>query len=443
MSTAVAASSRVKTEVPGPKSKELQAQKEKYVTTGVNPALNVFIEKAEGSVLTDVDGNELIDFGSGIGVTSLGHQHKDSMGAIREQLDRFAHTLFTITPYQLYVDVCRKLDELAPGDFEKKSALSTTGAEAIENAVKVARAATGRNGIAVVDHAYHGRTNLTLGLNYKAAPYSTGAGPRPGEIYRAGNSYPYRDGRDGVAAAKEAIAYYEKISGASNLAALLVEPIQGEGGVVIPDDGFLETLQKWANDNGIVVIADEIQTGLGRTGTVFASEHFNFVPDMVVTAKAIGGGIPLSAITGRTEIMDAMATGGLSGTFSGNPVACAAAMEVFAELEAPGFLEHTRGVGQRIQQRLSELKTKYSVIGDVRGLGALHGIELVNEDGSPNGAAFKQLHKLTAERGLLTLPGGSDGHVLRLLPAINIDDDLVDEALDILEDAFEAYTAAN
>ncbi|KAB1642546.1 aminotransferase class III-fold pyridoxal phosphate-dependent enzyme [Gulosibacter chungangensis] len=434
--TTTTTSRRIRTEIPGPRSKELAAAKEQYVSSSVNPATPMYIESASGSILTDVDGNEFIDFASGIGVTSLGHVNPEAIAAAIEQTQKVTHTLFSVSPYESYVEVSRRLAELTPGDFAKKSALSSTGAEAIENAVKIARAYTRRNGIAVVDHGYHGRTNLTLGLNYKAQPYSAGVGPRPGEIYRAANSYPFIDGLDGVTAARRAIAHLEKISGADNLACLVIEPIQGEGGVIIPAEGYLTTLQEWAAANGIVTIADEIQTGLGRTGTMFASEHFGFVPDLVVTAKAIGAGFPLSAVTGRAEIMDAIPAGGLSGTFSGNPVACAAALKIFDQLEAPGTLERAVAVGERIQAGLRALKERFAVIGDVRGLGGLHGIELVDADGAPNAAAFKQASRAAYERGLLVLPGGSDGHVLRLLPAINISDALIDEALEILEEAF-------
>jgi 4-aminobutyrate aminotransferase/(S)-3-amino-2-methylpropionate transaminase len=397
----------------------------------------VYIASAEGSILTDLDGNEYIDFGCGIGVTSLGHGNTAAVDAMRGQLDKFSHTLFTVTPYELYVEVARLLAEITPGDFAKKSALSTTGAEAIENAVKVARSYTRRNGIAVVDHGYHGRTNLTLGMNYKAQPYSAGAGPRPGEIYRVPTSYPFRDGgKDGATVAREAIAYLEKVSGADNLACFVIEPIQGEGGVVVPAPGYLETIQAWCNENGIVVIADEIQTGLGRTGKLFASEHFGFVPDIVVTAKAIGAGIPLSAITGRAEILDAMPTGALSGTYSGNPVAAAASVEVLRQLAEPGAMDRTTEIGERLRAGLESLKAKHPVIGEVRGHGALFGVELVDENGNANAAAFGKVSKAAIERGLLIMAGGSDGHVLRLLPQVNISNELIDEALQILDEAF-------
>lgn len=429
---------RTRTEVPGPRSREAHARKNEYVSASVSPLLPVYIDQADGSILTDVDGNEFLDFGCGIGVTSLGHNNTAIVDAAIAQTKRFTHTLFSVTPYELYVEVSKLLTEITPGDFEKKSALSSTGAEAIENAVKIARSYTRRNGIAVVDHGYHGRTNLTLGMNYKAQPYSTGAGPRPGEIYRVNNSYPFRDGLGGVEAARRAIAHLEKVSGADNLACLVLEPIQGEGGIIIPAEGYLETLQEWCRENGIVTIVDEIQTGLGRTGKLFASEHFGYVPDLVVTAKAIAGGVPVSAVTGRADIMDAIPPGGLSGTFSGNPIGCAAAVEVIAQLRAPGAMERTTEIGERIQAGLAKLKERYPVIGEVRGLGALHGVELVDEAGAPNAAAFKAVSAAAASRGLLVMAGGSDGHVLRLLPALNISDELIDEALHILDEAFAA-----
>ncbi|MFF8818099.1 aminotransferase class III-fold pyridoxal phosphate-dependent enzyme [Leucobacter sp. NPDC015123] len=430
---------RVTTAVPGPRSQSAHAARQQHVSASVGSYMPIYIERADGSILTDLDGNEFIDFGCGIGVTSLGHANEAAVGAMREQLEAFTHTLFTVTPYELYTEVARLLGEITPGDFAKKSVLSTTGAEAIENAVKIARSFTRRNGIAVVEHGYHGRTNLTLGMNYKAQPYSTGVGPRAGEIYRVPNSYPFRDGeQDGSVIARKAIKTLEKISGADNLACLVIEPIQGEGGIVVPAPGYLETLQAWCADNGIVVIADEIQTGLGRTGKLFASEHFGFVPDLVVTAKAIGAGIPLSAVTGRADIMDAIPAGGLSGTYSGNPVACAAAIEVLSQLTAPGAMDRTTEIGERLRAGLAQLQEKYPVIGDVRGHGALFGIELVDADGEPNAPAFATVSQAALANGLLVMAGGSDGHVLRLLPQVNISDELIDEALSILDTAFSA-----
>lgn len=427
--------------VPGTQSQTLNDLRASEVSAAVNPYTQIYISHAEGSILTDVDGQHYIDFGCGIGVTTLGHGNAAVIEAAIDQIKKFTHTLFTITPYESYVRVAQKLNHITPGAFAKKSVLSSTGAEAVENAIKIARAHTRRNGIAVLDHGYHGRTNLTLGLNYKAVPLATGAGPRPGEIYRAPNSHPYLDGLDGPTAARRAIAYLEKISGAENLACFLIEPIQGEGGVIEPAPGFLNELQRWCNDNGIVVIADEIQTGLGRTGKLFASEHFDFVPDLVVTAKAIAGGIPVSAVTGRADVMDSMKPGALSGTYSGNPVGCAASLAVLEQLTAPGMMDRATEIGHIIQSRLHAMKASHPVIGDVRGQGALHGLELVHPDGSPNPDAFKAVSKRAAELGLLVLPGGSDGHVLRLLPAITISNELIEKALDILDQAFSEVSS--
>lgn len=421
--------------IPGPRSRQIDASRAAHVSRSVSSLLPVYIESAQGSVLTDVDGNEFIDLTSGIGVIQFGHHESAAIEAMLAQTQRFTHTLFTVAPYELYVEVCRRLNMITPGDFEKKSVLSSTGAEAIENAMKIARAHTRRNGIAVVEHGYHGRTNLTLGLNYKASPYADFAGPRPGEIYRAPTSHPYRDGLTGEQAAHRAIAHLSKVTHPENLAALLIEPIQGEGGIVVPDEGYLIALQQWAREHGIVVVADEIQTGLGRTGKIFASEHFGFVPDLVVTAKAIGAGIPLSAVTGRSEIVDTMAPGALSGTFSGNPVACAAALTVFDRLQEPDTLAHTAALGERLLTGLRELQQQFPVIGDVRGLGALIGIELITETGAPNPDAFGRVHKAAMERGVLALGGGSEGHVMRLLPAIDMPLTLADEVLQILRQA--------
>ena len=426
---------RINTPVPGPRSQQLAERRVAHVSRSVSSLLPVYVESAQGSVLTDVDGNEFIDFSSGIGVIQFGHQEPAATEAMLAQTQRFTHTLFTIAPYELYVEVCRRLNALTPGDFEKKSLLSSSGVEAIENAMKIARAHTRRNSIAVVEHGYHGRTNLVLGLNYKASPYSDFAGPRPGEIYRAATSHPYRDGLSGVEAAERAIAQFTRATNPENLAALLIEPIQGEGGVVIPAEGYLPALQQWAHEHGIVVVADEIQTGLGRTGKMFASEHFDFIPDLVVSAKAIGGGIPLSAVTGRADIVDAMGPGALSGTFSGNPVGCAAALTVFDHLETPGTLDYTVKLGEHLRAGLRELQAEFPAIGDVRGLGALFGIELVTGTGAPNPDAYRRLNKAAIQRGLIALPGGSDGHLFRMLPAINTPLELIDEGLGILQDA--------
>ncbi len=333
---------RVITAIPGPKSQALHERRLKVVPKGVGTTLPVYIDRAHGAIVVDVDGNQLIDMGAGIGVTTIGHTNDKVVEAATEQLDKLTRTLFTVTPYEGYVRVAELLAKHTPGDFEKKSVLVNSGAEAVENAVKIARKHTGRYGVAVLEHAYHGRTNLTMAMNFKAAPYSTGFGPFAGDIYRAPNSYPYHDGLSGADAAKRTIAYLEKTVGASDLACLVVEPIQGEGGFVVPAEGYLPALQEWCTANGIVFIADEIQSGMARTGEYFASTHFGLVPDLVLSAKGIAGGLPLAGVTGRAEIMDSALPGGLGGTFGGNPIACAAAIAVFEQLEAGGLAEAKR-----------------------------------------------------------------------------------------------------
>src|SRR4051812_38826637 len=329
---------RIVTAIPGPKSQELHQRRLAVVSTGVSSTLPVYIARANGAILVDVDGNRFIDFGAGIGVTTVGHTEASVVSAAAGQLQDVIHTLFTVTPYEEYVRVAELLAEHTPGDWAKKSVLVNSGAEAVENGVKIARKYTGRRAVAVLDHAYHGRTNLTMAMNYKAMPYATGFGPLAGDVYHAPSSYPYHDGLSGPEAAARTTSWLEKVVGAPDLACLVVEPIQGEGGFMVPADGYLPALQEWCTANGVVFVADEIQSGMARTGKYFASEHFGLVPDLVLSAKGIAGGMPLAAVTGRAEIMDSALPGGLGGTFGGNPVACAAAIAVFDEIETNGLL---------------------------------------------------------------------------------------------------------
>ena len=369
---------QVVTAIPGPKSEELHARRAKVVSAGVSSALPVYIERANGAILVDVDGNRFIDFGAGIGVTTVGHTEQRVVQAAADQLQDVIHTLFTITPYEEYVRVAELLAEHTPGNWEKKSVLVNSGAEAVENGVKIARKYTGRRAVAVLDHAYHGRTNLTMAMNYKAHPYATGFGPFAGDVYHAPSSYPYRDGLSGADAAARTIAYLEKVVGASDLACLVVEPIQGEGGFMVPADGYLPMLQAWCTEHGVVMIADEIQSGMARTGRYYASEHFGWEPDLVLSAKGIAGGLPLAAVTGRAEIMDASQPGGLGGTFGGNPVACAAAIAVFESIEAERPPRRGRRASRRPSRPASSAsQQRYDIIGEIRGMGAMIAIELV------------------------------------------------------------------
>lgn len=430
---------RILTAVPGPKSQALHERRLAVVPVGVSSTLPIYIERAHDAIIVDVDGNQFIDLGAGIGVTTIGHTNEAVVAAASGQLENFLHTLFTITPYESYVRVAELLAAHTPGDHAKKTVLVNSGAEAVENAVKIARKYTGRYGIAVLEHAYHGRTNLTMAMNFKASPYSTGFGPFAGDVYRAPNSYPFHDGLNGADAAARTIAYLEKTVGASDLACLVVEPIQGEGGFVVPADGFLTALQAWCTANGIVFVADEIQSGMARTGAYFASEHFGLVPDLVLSAKGIAGGLPLAGVTGRAEIMDAAQPGGLGGTFGGNPVAAAAAVAVFEQINEHNLLAEGTRIGATLTGALLELQAKYPIIGDVRGIGAMIAIELVQPGTQePNAAAVASIAAYAAQHGVLLLTAGTYGNVLRFLPSLAITDELLLEAVGVLDEAIAA-----
>jgi 4-aminobutyrate aminotransferase/(S)-3-amino-2-methylpropionate transaminase len=430
---------RVVTAVPGPKSQELHERRLQVVPPGVSSMLPVYIEKAHGAIVVDVDGNQFIDLGAGIGVTTIGHTNDAVVAAATEQLRNVTHTLFTITPYESYVRVAELLAEHTPGDHAKRTVLVNSGAEAVENGVKIARKHTGRNGVAVLEHAYHGRTNLTMAMNFKASPYSTGFGPFAGDIYRAPSSYPFHDGLSGADAAKKTIAHLEKTVGAIDLACLIVEPIQGEGGFMVPAAGYLPALQQWCTENGIVFIADEIQSGMGRTGKYWASEHFDVVPDMILSAKGIAGGLPLAGVTGRAEIMDSAQPGGLGGTFGGNPVSAAAAVAVFEQIEQNNLLAEGARIGETLTTALLELQKRYPIIGDVRGIGAMVAIELVKPGTTePDAASVSFLADYAAQNGVLLLTAGTYGNVLRFLPSLAISDELLREALGVLADGFAA-----
>jgi 4-aminobutyrate aminotransferase/(S)-3-amino-2-methylpropionate transaminase len=432
---------RLVTEVPGPRSTELFARRTAAVARGVSTALPVFVTEAGGGVLVDVDGNSLIDFGSGIAVVSVGNAAEKVVANVQEQVARFTHTCFMITPYEGYVAVCEELNRLIPGDHEKRSALFNSGAEAVENAVKIARSYTGRQAVVAFDHGYHGRTNLTLALTAKNMPYKHRFGPFAPEVYRMPMAYPFRwpTGPDhcGEEAAAEVISAIDKQVGAANLACVVVEPIQGEGGFVVPGEGFLPRLADYCRDNDVLFVADEIQTGFARTGDWFACEHEGVVPDLVATAKAIAGGLPLSAVTGRAEIMDSVHVGGLGGTYGGNPVACAAALGAIRTIEEQDLVGAARRIGDVMLPRLRKLQERFPTIGDVRGRGAMVAVELV-EPGTktPDPATTLAVAKACYAAGVVVLTCGTYGNVLRFLPPLVITDHLLEEGLDVLEQAF-------
>jgi 4-aminobutyrate aminotransferase/(S)-3-amino-2-methylpropionate transaminase len=431
------------TEIPGPRSRELQARKAAAVSAGVGTGLPIYVERAGGGIVVDADGNQLIDFGSGIAVTSVGNAAPRVVEAVQRQVADFTHTCFMVTPYEEYVAVAEKLNELTPGSHEKRSALFNSGAEAVENAVKIARHATGRQAIVVFDHAYHGRTNLTMALTAKNMPYKHRFGPFAGEIYRVPMAYPFRWPTGPERCADEAFEEFVSLVhaqvGEDNTAAVLIEPIQGEGGFVVPAPGFLARVSEWCRDHGILFVADEIQTGFCRTGNWFACEFENVVPDLITTAKGIAGGLPLAGVTGRVDLMDAVHVGGLGGTYGGNPVACAAALGAIETMAAENLVQKARDIQAVMLPRLNALAEKYDVIGDVRGRGAMLAIELV-EPGTkiPNAALTAAINAACQREGLVTLTAGTFANVLRFLPPLVIGEPLLHEGLDILEGAFAA-----
>jgi 4-aminobutyrate aminotransferase/(S)-3-amino-2-methylpropionate transaminase len=432
---------RLVTEIPGPASRDLLARRHAAVARGVSHVLPVFVTAAGGGVLVDADGNSLIDFGSGIAVASVGNSAPRVAERVQHQAGQFTHTCFMVTPYEGYVAVCEKLAEHTPGSHDKRSALFNSGAEAVENAVKIARHATGRQAIVAFDHAYHGRTNLTMALTAKNMPYKDKFGPFAGEIYRVPMAYPLRwpggPGRCAADALDVVTGLIHTQVGEDNAAAVIIEPIQGEGGFIVPPDGFLSGLAEFCERHGILLIADEIQSGFCRTGDWFACDHEGAVPDLVTTAKGIAGGLPLAAVTGRAEVMDSVHVGGLGGTYGGNPVACAAALGAIETMEAEDLAARARRIGEIMLPRLRKLAAAHPVIADVRGRGAMLAVELTEPGGlTPDPVTAGKVAKVCHAAGLVVLTAGTFGNVLRFLPPLVIGEDLVEEGLSILEDAF-------
>ncbi|MEU5722561.1 4-aminobutyrate--2-oxoglutarate transaminase [Micromonospora sp. NPDC047738] len=419
-------------------SEELHKRRGAAVARGVGSVIPAYVDRAGGGTITDVDGREWIDFAAGIAVTNVGNSAPRVVEAVKAQVERFTHTCFMVAPYESYVAVCEQLNALTPGGFEKRSALFNSGAEAVENAVKIARHATGRPAVVVFDHAYHGRTNLTMALTAKNMPYKHRFGPFAGEIYRVPMSYPLRDGGlDGATAAARAIELVEKQVGAENVAALLIEPIQGEGGFVVPAEGFLPALREWATATGVVFVADEIQTGFCRTGDWFACQHEGVEPDLVTLAKGIAGGLPLAAVTGRAELMDAVHVGGLGGTYGGNPIACAAALAAIETMHELDLAAAARRIGATMVDRLRAIAARDPRVAEVRGRGAMLAVEIVQPGSlTPDPAATAAISAACHAAGLLTLTCGTYGNVLRFLPPLVIPDEELIRGLDILDAAF-------
>ncbi|HZK58402.1 MAG TPA: aminotransferase class III-fold pyridoxal phosphate-dependent enzyme [Cryobacterium sp.] len=432
------------TALPGPRSIELQERRRRTVSRGAGTLANIYMDHGAGAILVDVDGNQIIDLGCGIGVTTIGHAHPDVAAAAAAQAGKLTHTLFTVTPYENYVRVAEKLAEITPGDFEKRSILVNTGAEAVENAVKIARKYTGRRAIVSLDHAFHGRTNLTMTMTYRPWPERAGMGPFPGEIYSVPTSYPYRDGLSGEEAAEKTIDYITTHIGATEIAAFFVEPIQGDGGIVIPAPGFFKRISEFCTENGIVFVADEIQAGIARTGTWYSIEHHEgVIPDLVTTAKGIAGGFPLAAVTGRAEIMDAVQPGGIGGTFGGNPVSTAAALAVFDIIEKENLLEAAARVEKALWARIGDWAERFPIVGEVRGKGAMFGVELVHPGTKkPYPEALTAIITHAATNGVIVLDAGSWDSVLRIMPSVVISEALIDDAASVIEEALTALSAA-
>jgi len=437
--TDLAQERRLVTAIPGPKSIEALKRRSEATSGGLGMAIPVIIERASDAILLDIDGNQIIDLGSGIGVTNVGNSASRVVDRVIEQVQAFTHTCFTVAPYMNYIEVCEKLNAMTPGTHKKKSMLVNSGAEAVENAVKIARHYTKRPAIVVFEHSYHGRTNLTMALTAKNMPYKEGFGPFAPEIYRVPMPYSFHWVGDQSTITEDAIALVthkiDKEIGAHNVAAILIEPIQGEGGFIVPPKGFMPALAKYSTDNGIIFIADEVQTGFARTGNMFAVEDENIVPDMMVTAKGIAGGLPLAGITGRAEIMDSVHVSGLGGTFGGNPIACAAALGALETIEAENLVARAQHIGQILGSTLRDLQKKYPIIGEVRGRGAMQAIELV-EAGTktPNTAAMNAVVKHCQSKGVLVLTAGTYSNVIRFLPPLVITDELLKDALSVLEE---------
>jgi len=432
---------RLVTAIPGPKSTEALKRRTEATSGGLGMAIPVVIERASDAILLDIDGNQIIDLGSGIGVTGVGNSAQRVVDRVIEQVQAFTHTCFTVAPYMNYIEVCEKLNAMTPGSHKKKSILVNSGAEAVENAVKIARHYTKRSAIVVFEHSYHGRTNLTMALTAKNMPYKEGFGPFAPEVYRVPMPYSFHWVGDQATITEDAIDMVthkiDKEIGAHNVAAILIEPIQGEGGFIVPPKGFLPALAKYSKDNGIVFIADEVQTGFARTGHMFAVEEEGVVPDMVVTAKGIAGGLPLAAVTGRAEVMDSVHAAGLGGTYGGNPIACAAALGAMETMKEENLVARAQHIGEILGTSLRALAKKYPVIGEVRGRGAMQAIELV-EPGTknPNTAAMNAVVKYCQSQGVLVLTAGTYSNVVRFLPPLVITDELLKDALSVLDDAF-------
>jgi len=434
---------RLNTPIPGPKSQTLSARRAQAVPRGLSHGTPIYVAKAEDAWLEDVDGNRYIDFAGGIGCANAGHRQQAVVEAIREQLDKFLHTCVQVTPYEGYVELAERMNEVTPGKFPKKTLFVNSGAEAVENAVKIARAYTKRPAIIAFEDAFHGRTMMTLALTSKTHPYKAGFAPFPGDVYRIPFAYCYRCSYNlkypscDLYCARHLEDTFKRVVAQEEVAAVIAEPVMGEGGFIAPPPDYFNVLIELCHKHDVLFIADEVQSGFGRTGAMFASERYGIEPDLIVTAKSLGGGLPLAAVTGRAEIMDAPAAGGLGGTFAGNPLSCAAALATLDLFEKTNLLARANELGERFQRRAHEWQRRWPIVGDVRGLGGMQAIELVKsmEDKTPATDETKQITQYCYEHGLITITAGSYSNVIRVLVPLVATNEQMDEGLAVLESA--------
>jgi 4-aminobutyrate aminotransferase / (S)-3-amino-2-methylpropionate transaminase / 5-aminovalerate transaminase len=428
---------QIRTEIPGPKSKVLMNRRNEAVARGPFHATPVFAAKAEGAVIEDVDGNRFIDFAGGIGCLNIGHRDARVLDAIRKQMEQYLHVCFSVTPYESYIAVAEKLNALTPGKFPKKTVLVNSGAEAVENAIKIARAYTKRPSVICFEDAFHGRTLMAMSLTSKPHPYKAGFEPMASDVYRIPYAYQYRSeaGTTAEEFAHHLEDAFKRHVAAENVAAVIAEPVLGEGGFVVPPRDYFAALHKICKKHGILFIADEVQSGIARTGRWFASEYFGIEPDLLVSAKSLGGGMPLAAVTGRAEVMDAPGAGGLGGTFGGNPLSCAAALAALETIEKDGLLARSAEVGRKFEARALGWQKKWEMVGEVRGLGGMCAIELVRDTRTkePADTETKELAKYCYEHGLITLTAGTFGNVMRILVPLVVTDAQLEEGMDVLE----------
>ena len=439
---------RLNTPIPGPNSRALSERRAKAVPRGLSHGTPIYVAKAEDAWLEDVDGNRYIDFAGGIGCANAGHRQEAVVDAIRGQLDKFLHMCVQVTPYEGYIRLAERMNEVTPGKFPKKTLFLNSGAEAVENAVKIARAYTKRPAIIAFEDAFHGRTMMTLALTSKTHPYKAGFAPFPGEVYRVPFAYCYRCSYNlkypscDLYCARHLEDSFKRVVANEEVAAVIAEPVLGEGGFVAPPPDYFKVLIELCHKHGILFIADEVQSGFGRTGALFASERYGVEPDLLVTAKSLGGGLPLAAVTGRAEIMDAPGPGGLGGTFAGNPLSCSAALAVLELFETENLLTRANELGDRFQRRAREWQRRWPIVGDVRGLGGMQAIELVKskETKTPATDETKQITQYCYEHGLITITAGSYSNVIRVLVPLVASNEQMDEGLDVLESALAAVS---